>query len=77
MENGANSTLFIAKVRKTDTGNYQCKIGPNDFYTINVQILKGNADITWIKWILPCLQIRIDMKSFFLLVFWLVDSKFN
>lgn len=42
MENGANSTLFIAKVRKTDTGNYTCSIGPNDFYTINVQVLNGN-----------------------------------
>lgn len=41
MENGANSTLFIAKVRKTDTGNYTCSIGPNDFYTINVQVLNG------------------------------------
>lgn len=42
MESGANSTLFIAKVRKTDTGNYTCSIGPNDFYTINVQVLNGN-----------------------------------
>lgn len=42
MENGANSTLFIAKVRKTDTGNYTCSIGPNDFHTINVQVLNGN-----------------------------------
>lgn len=42
MENGANSTLFIAKVRKTDTGNYTCSIGQNDFYTINVHILSGN-----------------------------------
>lgn len=42
MENGANSTLFIAKVRKTDTGNYTCSIGPNDFYTINVHVLNGN-----------------------------------
>lgn len=43
MENGANSTLFIAKVRKTDTGNYTCSIGPNDFHTINVQVLNGNS----------------------------------
>lgn len=42
MENGANSTLFIAKVRKTDTGNYTCSIGPNGSHTINVQVLKGN-----------------------------------
>ncbi|XP_031621554.1 uncharacterized protein LOC116339674 [Contarinia nasturtii] len=43
MENGANSTLFIAKVRKTDTGNYTCSIGPNDFHTIYVQILNGES----------------------------------
>lgn len=43
MENGANSTLFIAKVRKGDTGNYTCRIGPNDFHTINVQVLNGNS----------------------------------
>ncbi|XP_055297878.1 uncharacterized protein LOC129566190 [Sitodiplosis mosellana] len=43
MENGANSTLFIAKVRKTDTGNYTCSIGPNDFHTINVQVLNGES----------------------------------
>lgn len=42
MENGANSTLFIAKVRKKDTGSYTCSIGPNDSYTINVQVLNGN-----------------------------------
>lgn len=43
MENGANSTLFIAKVRKSDTGNYTCSIGPNDFYTINVHVLNGKS----------------------------------
>lgn len=42
MENGANSTLFVAKVRKTDTGNYTCSIGPNDYHTIHVQVLNGN-----------------------------------
>lgn len=42
MESGANSTLFIAKVRRTDNGKYTCSIGPNDFYTINVQVLNGN-----------------------------------
>lgn len=55
MENGANSTLFIAKVRKSDTGNYTCSIGPNDFHTINVQVLNGKYSaqlftiFIWIK----------------------------
>lgn len=46
MENGANSTLFIAKVRKSDTGNYTCSIGPNDFYTINVHVINGNMALS-------------------------------
>lgn len=41
MEDGANSTLSIAKVGKFDSGNYTCSIGPNDFYTITVHILHG------------------------------------
>lgn len=46
MENGANSTLIIAKVRKSDTGNYTCSIGPNDFYTINVHVINGNIALS-------------------------------
>lgn len=41
MDDGANSTLSIAKVGKLDSGNYTCSIGPNDFYTITVHILHG------------------------------------
>lgn len=41
MENGANSTLSIAKIRKADTGNYTCSIGPNDFYTATIHVLNG------------------------------------
>lgn len=45
MEDGANSTLSIAKVGKRDSGNYTCFIqmndGPNEFYTITVHILHG------------------------------------
>lgn len=43
MEDGANSTLSIAKVGKLDSGNYTCSIGPNDFYTITVHILHGKS----------------------------------
>lgn len=41
MDNGANSTLSIAKVHKLDSGNYTCSIGPNDFYTVAVHVLNG------------------------------------
>lgn len=40
-EDGANSTLFLAKLKKSDSGNYTCSIGPNDFYTITVHVLNG------------------------------------
>uniref|UniRef100_T1GFG8 Ig-like domain-containing protein n=1 Tax=Megaselia scalaris TaxID=36166 RepID=T1GFG8_MEGSC len=40
MENAANSTLFIAKIRKEDSGNYTCSINPTHQYTIVVHILK-------------------------------------
>lgn len=41
MDNGANSTLSIAKIGKADTGNYTCSIGPNDFYTVTIHVLNG------------------------------------
>lgn len=43
MDDGANSTLSIAKVGRSDSGNYSCSIGPNDFYTITVHILNGKS----------------------------------
>ncbi|KAG4073247.1 hypothetical protein HA402_008593, partial [Bradysia odoriphaga] len=43
MDDGANSTLSIAKVGRSDSGNYSCSIGPNDFYTITVHILNERA----------------------------------
>lgn len=45
VENGANSTLSIAKVRKTDGGNYTCSISPNDYHTINIQVINGKNGI--------------------------------
>lgn len=45
MENGANSTLSIAKVRKTDGGNYTCSISSNDYHTINMQVINGEKTI--------------------------------
>lgn len=41
MEIGANSTLFVAKVNKTDSGNYTCSIGEAQFYTVLVHVLNG------------------------------------
>ncbi|KAL5292903.1 hypothetical protein ACFFRR_011582 [Megaselia abdita] len=40
---GANSTLFIAKISKSDSGNYSCSINSTHIYTINVHILNGES----------------------------------
>lgn len=40
MENGANSTLFVAKINKSDSGNYTCSIGSSQF-TTTVHVLNG------------------------------------
>lgn len=41
MDNGANSILSVAKVNKSDSGNYTCSIGHNTFFTTNVHVLNG------------------------------------
>ncbi|CAO1405030.1 unnamed protein product [Diamesa serratosioi] len=39
-EEGANSTLYVAKINKSDSGNYTCSVGPNAF-TTTVHVLNG------------------------------------
>ena len=39
MEEGANSSLSVARVNKTDSGNYTCSISPMEFATVTVSIL--------------------------------------
>ncbi|EDV39556.2 uncharacterized protein Dana_GF10084 [Drosophila ananassae] len=43
MEDGANSTLSIAKISKTDSGNYTCSISEFQNFTIVVHILNGES----------------------------------
>ncbi|KAH8390516.1 hypothetical protein KR215_003810, partial [Drosophila sulfurigaster] len=43
MEDGANSTLFIAKIHKADSGNYTCSISEFQNFTIVVHILNGES----------------------------------
>lgn len=43
MEIGANSTLLVAKVNKTDSGNYTCSIGESQQYTVLVHVLNGKS----------------------------------
>lgn len=44
MEIGANSTLLVAKVNKTDSGNYTCSIGESQPYTVLVHVLNGKTN---------------------------------
>lgn len=43
MEEGANSTLSIAKVGPTDSGNYTCQLTtmPDQPATVHVHVLNG------------------------------------
>ncbi|KDR14869.1 hypothetical protein L798_11009, partial [Zootermopsis nevadensis] len=41
MEEGANSSLSVARVNKTDSGNYTCSISPTEYATITVHVLNG------------------------------------
>ncbi|XP_055687307.1 uncharacterized protein LOC129792354 isoform X2 [Lutzomyia longipalpis] len=58
MEGGANSTLFVARVNKSDSGNYTCSISSAQFYTVTVHVLNesyaelhhGTATISFPQW---------------------------
>ncbi|XP_055716820.1 uncharacterized protein LOC129810396 isoform X2 [Phlebotomus papatasi] len=39
MDEGANSTLSVARLNKSDSGNYTCSIGPTQFFTTSVHVL--------------------------------------
>ncbi|KAG8232150.1 hypothetical protein J437_LFUL010967 [Ladona fulva] len=41
MEEGANSTLSVARADKADSGNYTCSITPTEFSTVAVHVLNG------------------------------------
>lgn len=46
MEEGANSTLSIAKVGPTDSGNYTCQLTtmPDQPATVHVHVLNGESE---------------------------------
>ena len=43
MEEGANSSLSVARVNKTDSGNYTCSISSTEFATVTVHVLNGGS----------------------------------
>lgn len=43
MDKGANSTLFIAKINKSDSGNYTCSINSSHDFTVLVHVLNGKC----------------------------------
>jgi len=43
MEEGANSSLSVARVNKTDSGNYTCSISTTENATVTVHVLNGGS----------------------------------
>ena len=43
MEEGANSSLSVARVNKTDSGNYTCSISSTEYATVTVHVLNGGS----------------------------------
>jgi hypothetical protein len=43
MDDGANSSLAVARADKFDSGNYTCSISPTEFATVAVHVLNGEA----------------------------------
>lgn len=48
LEKGANSSLFIAKINKLDSGNYTCSINASHSYTVSVHVLNGKRNL-WLN----------------------------
>lgn len=67
MEIGANSTILVAKVNKTDSGNYSCSIGESQQYTILVHVLNGKERITLIAFCGHISALNIKIVNDFLL----------
>lgn len=49
MSIGANSTLLVAKVNSSDSGNYTCSIGESQQYTVLIHVLNGKLLMTEIN----------------------------
>jgi hypothetical protein len=47
-EEGANSTLFVARINKSDSGNYSCSIPKSNRFTVTVHVLNGKL-IVYLK----------------------------
>ncbi|KAJ9593565.1 hypothetical protein L9F63_014872, partial [Diploptera punctata] len=43
MDEGANSSLSVARVHKTDSGNYTCAISQTKFATVTLHVLNGES----------------------------------
>lgn len=65
MEIGANSTLFVAKVNKTDSGNYTCSIGEAQFYTVLVHVLNGKFTFLMLQKTITYILLYVYIQTFF------------
>jgi hypothetical protein len=46
LEDGANSSLAVARADKQDSGNYTCSISPTEFATVAIHVLNGKINFT-------------------------------
>lgn len=73
-EEGANSTLSVAKINKSDSGNYTCKvessIGPTYSFCTTVHVLNGK--LIWPPFF--CDQLSIEREFGFVGPFFAVVS---
>jgi hypothetical protein len=44
LEDGANSSLAVARADKQDSGNYTCSISPTEFATVAIHVLNGKIN---------------------------------
>lgn len=62
-EDAANSTLWVARVKPPDSGNYTCSVGPLFHFTTSVHVLNGKS--CPFNWTPP---VTYNWLSFFLLL---------
>jgi len=59
MEEGANSTLSVARVNGSDSGNYTCSISKTEFATVTVHVLNGEYLPTYTEDQIICTSVNV------------------
>lgn len=65
LEKGANSSLLIAKINKSDSGNYSCFINATHEYTVSVHVLNGKYHPRIVIFLIRCFFLLISFFVYF------------